>query len=102
MAEIKRRMLQLSSGKHIKLFGNSVAIGKSLELGEGYAPNLLSFGHRIEEPKTGVAITNPFQLTAEEIFEIADYNMKLWLELKENIRRYGINSPRIFNNEGRP
>ena len=39
MAEFKRRTLFLSSGKQIKLFGNSIAIGKSLEIGEGYAPN---------------------------------------------------------------
>jgi len=37
MADLKRRTLLLSSGKHIKLFGNSIAIGKSLEIGEGYA-----------------------------------------------------------------
>ncbi len=42
MADLKRRTLQLSSGKQIKLYGNSVAINKSLEIGEGYAPNILS------------------------------------------------------------
>jgi len=36
MADLKRRTLQLSSGKHVKLFGNSVAISKSLEINEGY------------------------------------------------------------------
>ncbi len=39
MAEIKRRTLTLSTGKQIKLFGNSIGIGKSLEA-EGYAPNI--------------------------------------------------------------
>jgi len=42
MEDLKRRTLQLSSGKQIKLFGNSVAISKTLEIGEGYAPNILS------------------------------------------------------------
>jgi hypothetical protein len=42
MADLKRRTLQFSSGKQVKLFGNSVAISKSLEIGEGYAPNILS------------------------------------------------------------
>jgi hypothetical protein len=42
MADFKRRTLLLSSGKQIKLFGNSIAIGKSLEIGEGYAPNIFS------------------------------------------------------------
>ena len=33
----------LSTGKQIKLFGNSMAICKSLEIGEGYAPNIFSY-----------------------------------------------------------
>jgi hypothetical protein len=40
MAELKRRSLILSTGKQIKFFGSCIAIGKSLEIGEGYAPNL--------------------------------------------------------------
>ena len=43
MAEFKRRTLVLSTGKQVKLFGSSFAIGKSLEIGEGYAPNIFSF-----------------------------------------------------------
>ena len=42
MADFKRKTLMLSSGKIIKLFGSSIAIGKSLEVGEGYAPNIFS------------------------------------------------------------
>ena len=41
MADLKRRTLYLSSGKQIKLYGTSIAIGKSLEFGEGYAPNII-------------------------------------------------------------
>jgi hypothetical protein len=43
MAELKRRTLLLSTGKQIKLFGTSMAIGKSLEIGEGYAPKYFPF-----------------------------------------------------------
>ena len=42
MADLKRRTLYLSTGKQVKLFGNSVAISKPLEIGKGYAPNILS------------------------------------------------------------
>jgi hypothetical protein len=38
MAEFKRRTLFLSTGKQIKLFGSSIAIGKSLEIGEAMHP----------------------------------------------------------------
>src|SRR5450432_113323 len=42
MTDLKRRTLFLTTGKQIRLFGNSMAIGKSLEVGEGSAPNIFS------------------------------------------------------------
>ena len=42
MANFKRKALLLSSGNQVKLFGNSIVIAKSLEIGEGYAPNIFS------------------------------------------------------------
>jgi len=65
MAEFKRRTLLLSSGKQIKLFGSSVAIGKSLEIGEGYAPNIFSSISNQSEGKTPGVVSNPHQLTYE-------------------------------------
>ena len=99
MADFKRRTLLLSSGKQIKLFGNSIAIGKSLEIGEGYAPNIFSCVAEQAPTKTPGAISNPYALTPEEIMEIADYNMQLWMDLKENIRRHGVSSSKIFNQD---
>ncbi|MBI2283087.1 MAG: hypothetical protein HYU71_05215 [Bacteroidetes bacterium] len=99
MAEIKRRTLTLSSGKQIKLYGNSIGIGKSLEVAEGYAPNILSFVSNEEKEKAVPGVSNPHQLTAEEINELADYSIRLWLDLKDNIRKYGVNSPKVFNND---
>ncbi len=74
MADLKRRTLLLSSGKFIKLFGNSVAIGKSLEIGEGYAPNIFSSIEEEPEGKTQAVVSNPHKLTSEEMQELADYN----------------------------
>ena len=51
MTEFKRRTLILNSGKQIKLFGNSIAIGKSLQIGEGYATNILSCIEQQQEVK---------------------------------------------------
>jgi hypothetical protein len=31
--------------------------------------------------------------------EIADYNIRLWMELKEGIRKFGVNSAKIFNGD---
>ncbi|MCA6439664.1 MAG: hypothetical protein IM598_15800 [Chitinophagaceae bacterium] len=99
MTDFKRRTLHLNSGKQIKLFGNSIAIGKSLEIGEGYAPNLFSFFEPQPEDKSAPAVLNPHKLTPEELHEIADYNIRLWMDLKDNIRKHGAGSPKIFNSE---
>ena len=99
MADFKRRTLSLSTGKQVKLFGNSLAIGKSLEIGEGGAPNIFSSFLGIDSGKSSLAIANPYKLTAEELHEIADFQIQLWIELKNKIRDYGINSTKIFNIE---
>lgn len=121
MADFKRRTLILNSGKQIKLFGNSIAIGKSLQIGEGYAPNIFSCIEQQQEvkpaadvskatqenkqaseqpqKKTIINMINPYHLTEAEIFEMADYNIRLWVDLKDNIRRFGVNSPKVFNRD---
>ncbi len=99
MADIKRRTLILSSGKQIKLFGNSIAIGKSLEVGEGYAPNIFSATTDMNTEKPSAILSNPYKLTVDEMMELADYNMQLWMDLKSNIRKYGLSSSKIFNND---
>lgn len=72
MADFKRRTFLLSSGKQIKLFGNSTAIGKSLEIGEGYAPNIFSCTPEQSVEKSTLTVSNPYKLTAEEMMELAD------------------------------
>jgi hypothetical protein len=99
MADFKRRTLLLSSGKQIRLFGNSLAIGRSLEIGEGSSPNIFYFMEEQPDSKLSAGVSNPHRLTPEEVMELADYNIQLWMDLKENIRRYGLASPKIFNQE---
>ena len=99
MAELKRRNFLLSTGKQIKLFGSSMAIGKSLEIGEGYAPNIFSYIEEQPEGKTTPAVSNPHKLTPDEMMELADYNIQLWMDLKANIRKYGLSNPKIFNQD---
>jgi hypothetical protein len=95
----KSRTLLLSSGKQVKLFGNSIAIGKSLEIGEGYAPNIFSSVNEHASNKSTAPVSNPYELTADEIMELADYNIQLWMDLKSNLRKYGLNSSKIFNQD---
>jgi len=118
MTDFKRRTLTLSTGKQIKLFGNSMAIGRSLEIGEGGAPNIFScFEEPLEEKgavenagsaeelkkprskrskKSTTVVFNPYRITKDEMLEVADFNIRLWMELKENVREYGIDDPYVF------
>jgi hypothetical protein len=89
MAEFKKKVLVLSTGKQIQLYGTSIAIGRSLEIGEGYAPNVFS--------SSCEGVSNPHQLTVGEVMEISDYGMQLWIELKNKLRKYGNENLKIFN-----
>ncbi len=97
MAEIKRKTLLLSSGKQVKLTGTGLAIAKNLNVSEGYVPYVFSCAEEQKENNTVPIILNPHKLTADEIYDMADYNIQLWMDLKANIRKYGPNDPRIFN-----
>ncbi|HMC87874.1 MAG TPA: hypothetical protein VKI61_20270 [Chitinophagaceae bacterium] len=99
MADFKRRTFILSTGKQIKLFGTSMAIGKSLEIGEGYAPNIFSCSETQTEGKPISQISNPHKLNAEELMELADYNIRLWIDLKDNIRKHGLNNVKVFSSD---
>ena len=118
MTDFKRRTLILSTGKQIKLFGNSMAIGRSLEIGEGGSPNIFSCFEETQEEKESAekagsvedirkiegkrskksasGVFNPHRLTKDEILEVADFNIRLWMELKDNVREYGIADPKVF------
>lgn len=99
MADLKRRTLFLSSGKQIKLYGNSIAIGKSLEIGEGYIPNIFSHSDDQKPSMSDATVNNPHNLTLEEMMELADYTIQLWMDLKTNIRKHGLNNAKIFNQD---
>ena len=99
MADLKRRTLQLSSGKQIKLFGSSVAISKSLEIGEGYAPNILSLIEEQPDGKGSGGLSNPHKLTVDELMDLADFNIQLWMDLKAGLRRYNGLDPKVFGQE---
>lgn len=88
-------MLVLSNGKQIKLFGTSIGIGKTLEIGECYAPNILATTAQPKGDKSE-EVQNPHHLTEAEIMEIADFNIRLWLDLKDNLRKFGTTSNKVF------
>ena len=99
MAEFKRQTFQFTSGKQIKLHRNSFFINKSLEVGEGIVPNIFSMLEEHTGGRPTASVSNLHKLTPEEIQELADYNIRLWLDLKDSIRRCGVTNPRVFNRE---
>jgi hypothetical protein len=77
MAEFKRQTFQLSNGKQIRLHGNSFFINRSLEIGEGFVPNVFSLFEEQSDGKPSTIVSNPHRLTPEELHELADYNIRL-------------------------
>ncbi|WP_300601989.1 hypothetical protein [Niabella sp.] len=96
MAEIKRRTIIFTTGKQVRLFGNSIGIGKTLEIGQVYMPDILSHSLESGGDLNGPSVHNPNKLTTEEVMELADLMMQYWLQLKDNIRKFGIENPKIF------
>lgn len=96
MASIKKRVLLLSSGKQIKLQGHCLCIANTLEVGEGFTKSILSANEAYKPGGTDAAVINPFGLTKDEFFEVADYNIFQWMELKDKIRQHGLDSIHIF------
>lgn len=96
MALIKKRALILSSGKQIKLQGITLCISSSLEVGEGFTRNLLFFDSDQVKDPAGAEVSNPYHLTHDELMEVSDYMISLWMQLKEKVRQHGMKSPEIF------
>lgn len=90
----------MSTGRQVKLYGTSIGISDTLEIGEGYAPNLFALNTETNADKPAAShVHNPNRFTAEELMELADYMMQLWLQLKINIRKYGTENTRLFAKE---
>jgi hypothetical protein len=97
MAVIKKRTLILSNGKQIKLQGITLCIANSLEVGEGFTRNLLFFDpNQVKDAAAAVEVANPYHLTQDELMEVADYMISLWMQLKEKVRQHGMKSSDIF------
>jgi len=51
------------------------------------------------EAKTSGGLSNPHKLTVDELMELADFNIQLWMDLKAGLRRYGQVELRIFGQD---
>lgn len=99
MAELKRKTISFESKKQIKLYGNSISIGRTGEIGEGYAPNILSRKTDEVSGKEVATVSNPYHLSKDDVMELADYMIRLWMDVRDNVRKYGIDDPKIFSKD---
>jgi hypothetical protein len=96
MASIKKRILILSNGRQIKLEGHCICISNTLEIGEGFTRSILRYEEAPKDAGGTGSVANPNHLTADELMEISDYIIGLWMQLKDKIRSHGVNSADIF------
>ncbi|RPD43121.1 hypothetical protein [Chitinophaga barathri] len=96
MATQKKRTLVLSNDRVIKMAGNSITITPTLEVGEGFTTSILGLVEVPEGDNRKRSVANPFGLTVEDVIELADYNIRLWMDLKDNVREKGVRDIAIF------
>lgn len=98
MANVKKDVIVFSNGKEIAAPGGIISITRSLELSDYYSRNVFFLDGSASAGK----VVNIYNLTKEELIEISDLMIQLWMELKDNVRHSDINSPAIFkSNRGK-
>ena len=97
MAILKKDMITFSNGRQIKVPGGIFSIISTLELADYYSRLVFFFDHDSKGNKDVPAVKNIYNLSKEELIEVADCMIMLWIDLKDSVRKYGINNPEIFN-----
>ncbi|WP_207510442.1 hypothetical protein [Longitalea luteola] len=97
MAVLKKDIITFSSGRQIKVLGGIFSIVSSLELADYYSRLVFFYDHDSKNNKELPSVKNIYNLTKEELIEVADCMIMLWIDLKDNVRKYGIDNPEIFN-----
>lgn len=96
MATIKQGVIILSSGRHVPLSIDNLIIHSDLQITTGCTSTFLGINKKKIEGETSFEVANPYNLTKDDVNEIADCMMQFWMKLKENIRVHGIYSAKIF------
>ena len=96
MAILKKDAIVFSSGKEIKVEGGILSITRSLELADYYSRNVFFYNHTHKKDKDIQSVGNIYNLTKDELIEISDCMIQLWIALKDNVRKFGVDSADIF------
>lgn len=101
MATIKNKTLILHSGRQIPFMGyqNALCISDSLETGISCSGEFFSYNSRHKWDKELDPVSNPYNFSKDELCEIADYMVSLWMQFKENVRKHNLDDPAIFRRD---
>jgi len=97
MATIKKDLIIFASGRQITVPNGSLSITRRLEIADYYSRNIFFADGQPTGDKKIDKVTNIYGLTREEVIEIADAMIHLWIDLKDNVRALGVDTPEIFN-----
>lgn len=92
MAIVKKDTIVFSNGREISAPGGIISITRTLELSDYYSRNVFF----LDGQASGGKVVNIYQLSKDELIEIADLMIQLWMELKDNVRQSDITNPAIF------
>ena len=95
MATIKEDIMVLRSGRQVPVSCSNLIIRPNLELVTGWQSDFLIKNKKKIKDEPNCEVTNPYNLSKDDLFEMADYMMQLWMKLKDNIRTYRLESDKI-------
>jgi len=96
MAILKKNSILFTNGREIKVPGGILSITRSLELADYFSRNVLYYEPEHKKNKEIAPVGNIHDLTKDELIEVSDCMIQLWMELKDNVRKHGITSEDIF------
>ncbi len=97
MAILKKDSVQFSTGRQIDTPGGILSITRTLELSDYYSRNIFFYNPASKADKQLAPVRNVYDLSRDELIETADCMIRLWIDLKDNIRKLGPDNPDIFN-----
>lgn len=102
MATFKKDSITFSNGRQVDIPGGIISITRTLELADYYSRNILFFDYASKTNKQVEPVRNIYNLSRDELIEVADCMIQLWIDLKDNTRKMGIENPDIFNIKYKP
>lgn len=100
MAVLKEKVLFLDNGRKIKLHGDGLGINHRLEISIGALGScVLALEKSYRNNSDLDPVSNPHNLSKEEMAEVAECMIGLWWKFKENVKKHGVNSVDLFKEE---